>query len=141
MSLQEIISFLTNEEKRNNLILKLQHEGEDSKQIYAFRDIIVSLNLHKPPPGIQQKTILQNTFHYCDPRECFDNFRLVCKTWQDAVETIRFDSCVYIHTIRKHTHNGNFSAFYVKYFRAFKQVSIALTPYVLQNWNALSPII
>jgi len=141
MSLQEIISFLTNEEKRKNLILKLQHEGEDSKQIHAFRDIIVSLNLHKPPPGIQQKTILQNTFRYSDPRECFDNFRLVCKPWQDAVETIRFNKCLHIPTICKHVHNGNFSEFYVKYFRAFKKVAITFTPYMLQNWNTLSPII
>merc|ERR1712034_117073 len=61
--------------------------------------------------------------------------------WQDAVETIRFNKHLHIHTTCKHIHNGNFSEFYVKYFRAFKKVSIALTPFVLQNWNALSPII
>jgi hypothetical protein len=135
MNLEQVLSFLTNEEKRNNLIYKLKHVGENSEQIHALKNIIRSLNLHKPPPGIEQETILQNTFRYCRPKECFTNFRLVvCKSWQHAVETIRFNRFVSVH---KHVHSERFC---IKYFKAFKKVHIAFSPELLQNWNFLSPI-
>ena len=41
--------------------------------------------------GIHQKTIIQHTLRFSDAEECFQNFRLVCKSWKNAVETIRFN--------------------------------------------------
>ena len=38
--LQEILSFLEDEEKRNRLIYKLKHTGEDSKPVHALKEII-----------------------------------------------------------------------------------------------------
>jgi hypothetical protein len=128
---QEILSFLTNEGKRNDLIYKLTHAGDSSEQMKAFKNIITSFNLHKPPRGIQHTTLLQNTFRYCDPKECFTNFRLVCKSWQNAIETIRFDRCLVISK----------PVYCPKYYKMFKKVKIIFTNSVLQNWDSLYPII
>jgi len=46
------------------------------------------------PRGIHQKTIIQHTLRFSDTGDCFQKFRLVCKSWKDAVETIRFNRMI-----------------------------------------------
>jgi len=142
MKLQEILSFLEDEEKRNRLIYKLKHAGEDSKPVHAFKEIITFFNLHKAPRGIHQKNILQNTFHYCEPNKCFTKFRLVCKSWQDAVETIRFDSILVIDDwILNYERNGNFQTFFPKFLKIFKKLHLHITSQILMKFDSVTKVI
>jgi hypothetical protein len=50
----------------------------------------VLTKLNKPPRGIDQSTILQHTFTFCKPWECFEKFRLVAKIWKFSVEQTKF---------------------------------------------------
>jgi len=142
MKLQEILSFLEDEEKRNRLIYKLKHAGEDSKPVHALKEIITFFDLHKTPRGIHQKTILQNTFHYCHPNECFKKFRLVCKSWQDAVETIRFSRTVSIDDwIFDYEQNGNFQIYLPKYLKIFKNLQLNITSQILIKFDSVTELI
>jgi hypothetical protein len=47
--------------------------------------------MNKKPRGIEETTIMQHTFRYAKVDECFKKFRLVCKSWKNAVETMRFN--------------------------------------------------
>ena len=61
---------------------------------------MVELKMNKALRGIDEKTTLQHTFKFTDPDECFQSFRLVCKSWRDAVETIKFNRTVPLKTFR-----------------------------------------
>jgi hypothetical protein len=142
MKFQEILSFLQNEEKRKDFICKLTQEGENSEQIQALEKIIISLNLNKPHKCAHEKTILQNTFHYCCPTECFLKFRLVSKSWQNAIETIHFHRTVQINGIENHIERSSGEKFYFsKYLKTFKGVQINLTPEILLKWDSISQFI
>jgi len=83
--MNDIISILQNQEKMEELILKLKTIGEDSPQFQIFKTNIDSFNLNKTHRGSHMTNILQNIFKYSDSRECFDKFRFVCKSWQFSV--------------------------------------------------------
>jgi len=121
--MDEIVSILENPEKIKQLILKLKTLGDDSLQFQTFKQSIDSFHLNKPPRGVHEKNILQHAFKYSDSRECFDNFRLVCKSWKNSVETIRLDRWVpveFIGELCRHTKNNGFPQFYSKYIKIFK---------------------
>jgi hypothetical protein len=96
---------------------------------------MTTLNMHKAPKGIFEKTMLQNMFRFCDPEECFKSFRLVCKPWQNAIETIQFDrtSDDLIDRIdRAFSHNPNLvTTYFEKYFPVFKKLT--MFPDLLRN--------
>jgi hypothetical protein len=141
IELQEILTFLENEEKRSDLIYRLKHAGEDSKQVHAFEEIITSFNLHKSPRGIDQTTLLQNTFQYCEPKECFESFRLVSKSWKYAIENMRFNVKLDLEEIVEFEQNGKFPIFYTKYVKVFKKIAFFLDENVLIKWNLFSAFI
>jgi len=137
MQLEEILSFLENEEKRNRLIYKLKHAGEDSKQIHAFKEIINSFNLNKTPKGIYQTTLLQNTFQFCEPKESFLNLRLVCKSWKHAVETIRYNWALDLEKLSDFAQNGEIPIYYAKYIKIFKKIEIWIDSEFLTNYDKI----
>jgi len=131
--MEEIISILQNPEKMEQLILK------------SFID---SFRLKPPPRGVHQTNILQHVFKYSNSRECFDSFRLVCKSWQYAVETIRLntypDPCTIFRELCLHERNGNFHPFYTKYFKIFRNLVLDLDEFDISDmlkWNSISNLL
>merc|ERR1719359_2504597 len=91
MNLEDILFYLQDEVKRHSLIVKLKSAGENSFECHAFRQILKNLNLHKPPPGIEQTTLLKHTFQFLGSRETIKNASKVSKFWNLAAKTVRFD--------------------------------------------------
>jgi len=134
--MDDIISILQNHHKMEQLILKLKTIGENSPQFQTFKTSIQSFHLNKPLKGVHQKNILQHVFKYSDSRECFDSFRLVCKSWQNSVETIRFDAYppnTIFQELSRHERNGHFPPFYGKYLKIFRMLYLPLYPSILQR--------
>jgi len=100
--------------------------------------------LNKTPRGVHQTNILQHVFKYSDARECFDSFRLVCKSWQNSVETIRLDTCPPLTIFQElccHERNGHFPPFYSKYLQTFRKLGLCLqtTPnFDMTKWDSIS---
>jgi hypothetical protein len=60
------------------LFLKLKFKGENSKEFQHFKKSMELLNMNKPPPGINQKHIVQNILKFTKPtEENFENFRFL----------------------------------------------------------------
>ena len=98
---------------------------------------MVELKMNKALCGIDEKTILQHTFKFTDPDEWFQIFRLVCKSWKDAVETIKFnraqpDSLFW--NIDKIIKNGFFiSPFFGKYLQCFKKLHAPMASFFFRK--------
>lgn len=74
---------------------------------------------------VHQINILQHVLKYSESRECFDSFRLVSKSWKNAVESIRFDTYppfTIFSELCLHERNGNFPPFYTKYLKIFRKL-------------------
>jgi len=140
-----IISILENPEKIKELISKLKTICDHSLQFQTFKKSIDSFHLNKPPRGLHEKNILQHTFKYSDSRECFDNFRLVCKSWKFSVETIRLNRHVpdaFFDELCLHSRNDNFSPFYSKYLKIFKNLCLDLEDdFDMKKWNSISNLL
>jgi hypothetical protein len=66
--------------------------GETSSEFQSLSAIILSIGMGRTSRHVYDITILQNTFTFSEPFECFTKFLLVCKSWKFAVETKpRFD--------------------------------------------------
>jgi len=143
--MDDIISILQNPHKMEQLILKLKTIGENSPQFQTFKTSIQSFQLNKPLKGVHQKHILQHVFKYSDSRECFDSFRLVCKSWQNAVETIRLDTCLPLTIFQElclDERNGHFPLFYSKYLKLYKELHVRLNEnFDMKKWNSISNLL
>jgi len=143
--MDEIVSILQNPEKMEQLILKLKTIGENSPQFQTFKSTIDSFHLSKPPIGVHETNILQHVFKYSDSRECFDSFRLVCKSWQNAVENIRLNTCPPVTIFQElclHERNGHFPTFYSKYLKSFRQLNLRLDRnFDMTKWNSISNVL
>ena len=113
---------------------------------------MTELNMHKAPKGIFEKTMLQNMFQFCEPDECFQSFRLVCKSWKNAVETIRFNQYSSMQEVRMTltfleldqaiTNQTIISTNYFdKYLPAFKQFSAPVNICFWENKNEIFALI
>merc|ERR1711959_278664 len=105
---------LEDPEKRNEYIARLKSAGPNSQSVLDLKNSMEGVNMNKPPKHIFETTMLQHTFKHCDPLECFLQFRLVCKPWQNAVETIKFDRFNDPDILKKHT---NYPLFVAKYLQ------------------------
>jgi hypothetical protein len=89
------------------------------------------------PLRIFNKTILQHTLRFTEVDECFKSFRLVCKTWKEAVETIRFNRVVdnnffikLYHTLANSIfyHRTRFlpaiTTYHEKYLKSFRKLEV-----------------
>jgi hypothetical protein len=97
------------------------------------------------PRGIDEKTTLQHTFKFTDPHECFQSFRLVCKSWKDAVETIKFDCSVptkIFSDIAIIIQKGlPISPFFEKYLQCFKQLDVNLDDFASENGHHIISLV
>jgi hypothetical protein len=143
--MNELASILQNPQKIEQLILKLKTIGEDSPQFQTFKTNIDSFQLNKPPRGVHQINILQHVFKYSDSRECFDSFRLVCKSWKNAVETIRLDALSPLGIFQElclHERNGHFPPFYSKYLKTFRKLHLRLDRnFTMVKWNSIATLL
>jgi len=94
MDFEEVMACLEITKRREEFIARLKNAGENSSAVLHLQKAMTELKMHQPPRGIDQKTIIQHTLRFSDVDECFQTFRVVCKSWKDAVETIRFNRVV-----------------------------------------------
>ena len=105
----------------------MTNAGPNSKPVLNVGDAMVELKMKQAPRGIDEKTMLQHTFRFCEADECFQNFRLVSKSWKDAVETIRFNREVdpeFLVSLLEQNPQGQIPVYYAKYLRAFRKLTI-----------------
>merc|ERR1711925_58495 len=114
-------------EKHEEFILRLKNAGQNSSPVLHVQNAMVELKMNKALRGIDEKTILQHTFKFTDSDECFQSFRLVCKSWKDAVETIKFNRTVPYNCFRniyEIIKNGlPISPYFEKYLQCFKKLN------------------
>jgi hypothetical protein len=116
---------------------------------------MVQLKLNQISRGIHQKTIIQQILRFSDTITCFQKFRLVCKSWKDAVETIRFHrmfnwNAFYDLNGRMKSTEGilQTACYFSKYMQLFKKLWMPLGlenekqifALVLQNMKKLNEI-
>merc|ERR1712034_230220 len=65
----------------------------------------------------------------------------VSKSWQHAIENMRFNVELKLHKIVEFEQNGKFPIFYTKYVKAFKQIYFVIDENVLLKWNSFSAFI
>ena len=76
---------------------------------------------------VNQKDIVQYIFKYLKPLECFQNQRLVCKFWQYAVETNRYDEWYVVNFEYLEYKYDPTQPFFHKYVRSFKKMKLNIT--------------
>jgi hypothetical protein len=97
---------------------------------------MVELKMHKPPRGMDQKTIIQHVLKFTTAKECFQSFRLVSKFFQDAVETIKFNRKVDYDIFEKIPSEGSQMPVYLeKYLKHFRKLDFPMTPHFLNRSN------
>lgn len=142
--MEEVVSILKNQEQIQELILKLKTMGEKSPEFQIFKKSIDLFHLNKTPKGVHQIDLLQNIFKFSDARNCFDSFRLVCKSWQNAVETIRLNQDPHLEIlseISSHESNGKFPIFFIKYIKIFKRFTLNFINLDVTKWDSISKFI
>jgi len=131
-------------EKRQELIARFKNAGENSRVVLLLQKAMMELKMHKTPSGIHQKTIIQHTLRFGDVDECFQKFRLVCKSWKDAVETIRFNRYVgntfFCNLDQKITSQEILPASYLgKYLPLFRKLNMKIMD--LENKNKIFALV
>jgi hypothetical protein len=134
-----VLACLEDSEKVNEYISRLKCAGPNSQQVLDLKNSMEGVNMNKSPKNIFETTMLQNTFKFCDPLECFLQFRLVCKPWKNAVETIKFDRFNDPNIFKNHT---NYPVFLKKYLQIFKKLTIFDFPQAFcSEWIRYGPTI
>merc|ERR1712034_163620 len=132
-------------EKHEEFILRLKNAGQNSSPVLHVQTAMTELKMNKAPRGIDEKTILQHTLKFTDPDECFQSFRLVCKSWKDAVETIKFNRRVpwqLFHHIDKIIKNGlPISPYFEKYLQCFKKIQAPMHLLASENEHHMISLI
>jgi len=92
MDFKKIENCFNDEFKRKAFLYKLKQCGENSLEMISIQHMLEKFKIHNPPRGIilTQTTILKHTFQFVLAKDCFQNFTLVCKSWNLAVETTKF---------------------------------------------------
>jgi len=128
----------SNKTKRMHSKIKIRRRY--SKPVLVLKNLKTGVNMNKPPPKhIFEKTILQHTFKFCKPLDCFLTFRLVCKLWQNAAETIKFDQFNESHVLEKYKSHPKFVCKYLKLFKKLRVDIFNNRPMI--EWDALGTLI
>ena len=146
LEFEEVLACLEYTEKREEFILRLKNAGQYSSPFLHVQSAIVELKMNKALRGIDEKTIPQHTFKFTDPNECFQSFRLVCKSWKDAVETIKFNRIVppfkIFWNIDKIIKNGlSISPFFEKYLQCFKKLYAPMSLFASENRHQMLSLV
>lgn len=122
MNFEEVLICLQDAEKCKDLVERLKTAGKHSRPFLNIRDALVELKMNKKPRGIEETTTMQHTFRYAEVDECFQKFRLVCKSWKNAVETMRFNRYV---PYKYFDHINKIPVTYAtKYLPAFRKIEL-----------------
>ena len=104
---------------------------------------------------IEQTHIIQNMLQFSTPRESFNNYRLISKSWKNAIENFRFNYYPEIEIFENELcefQKGKVPIFYTKYLQTFKQFSFhvyeekmsekfdLLSEFILKNMKNLNLI-
>jgi len=145
MNFEEVLACLENTQKCTEFILRLKNGGENSTPFLHVQSAMSELKMNKAPRSIDEKTILQHTFKFTYPHECFHSFRLVCKSWKDAVETIKFNRAVPLQISRdidEIIKNGlPISTYFEKYLKCFKRLYAPVDILASENGNHVISLI
>jgi hypothetical protein len=123
-----VLACLEDSTRRNEYIARLKSAGQNSQPVLDLKNSMEGVNKHKPPKNIFETTMLQHTFKFCDPLECFLEFRLVCKPWKNAVETIRFAQNNPGDALKAYSTLPNFLS---KFLKVFKKLRIVINIFVV----------
>lgn len=124
--------------------LKTYLKENNVNQYYKFRKEealnkafdILEKELYKKRVGLKvllQTQILQQILQFIEPINCFRDHRYVCKSWNQAIENIRFEfafwqaSCV-VMTINENV--NNYCSLYLKNVDKFKKIQIDLSSFM-----------
>ena len=162
---EEVLTCLEDNNKLQEFILKLKIKGKNSEPFLYLQKSMVLLKMNENKRIFLPKNIIQKTLALCDPMDCFQKYRFVCKSWQNAVETLKlnrsFDSNLLNEIIRKsQTCNlPNFSCvfdriryqtalgtrtaptFYKKILKIFRKFSVDFGSTHLRHWGMLGTAI
>jgi hypothetical protein len=127
MDFQEVLACLKYPEKCAQFIRKLKNAGENSEPFLQVQSAMVKLKMNKPPKGIDQTNILQHTFKFLTPKECFTKFRLVSKQWQNVAETIRFNQEIESYIFERFCSQPQISNGFGKYLKIFRKLRLPLS--------------
>lgn len=100
---EELIQCLQCEGFVENMVFKLKALMQNKINSCPFKllkQVIDKLNLRNQPKGVKQIDIIQKFCQFLSPKECFEKIVLVCKDWNLAVKTIRFQSCICVYTLQ-----------------------------------------
>ena len=122
--------------KRKELISRLKRTSKNSIAFQNIKNGLIELKMNQPPHGIHQKHILQNTFQFIKPQECFHKLRLVSASWKNAVETMKFNT---YFDRKKIISISRFcdEEYYSKYFKMFKKLNLCINDEILKNWKQI----
>ena len=88
-------------------------------------------NVHLPHV-LQQNCIIQRIFQFCEPEECFTNFKFVCQSWNSALKTLKFDVS---HQIDISTQNFKFQSILLKNISQFKSLYFYADVYTEEHFQ------
>jgi len=143
MNFEEVIACLQNTDKREEFIARLKNAGKQSTPFLNLQSAMTELKMHKTARGIDQKTTIQHTLRFSDVDDCFQKYRLVCKSWKDTVETIRFNRFVGVRFCYDLDHKINEGIllnpnYFGKYLKSFRKLNIPLD---LENKNEIFSLV
>jgi hypothetical protein len=134
---------MENTEKREEFIARIKNADKQSKPFLNLQTAMTEVKMHKTPRAIDQKIIIQHTLRFSEIEECFQNFRLVCKSWKDAVETIRINRNVrasFFYDLEEKIEEGIYlNTYYLgKYLKLFRKIYMPLN---LENNNKIFSLV
>lgn len=143
MDFVTILEILENAAKRNEFILRLKSKGENSSSVTHLKNSMIGVNMHRPPKGLEQKIILQHTFSFMKPFNCFQNCRLVSKLWKNVSETMKYNDFQDVMIWKEISGNETFPIALGNFLKLFRKLKIH--PWHVHdqqmNWNSIGNFI
>jgi len=143
MKFENLLDCLEDDEKCQELILRLERAGEFSKPAKDFMKLVTMVNQPSFFSTLPDDT-LQHVFHMCDPlRENFFISRLVCKNWRNAIENLSINKAPEPHVfLHPFVNQINPNRTYVpKYLQRFRKLDFCIKPLILQHWGGITHMI
>jgi len=146
MKFEKVLEYIYDDEKRDEMVLKLRRAGENSEAAQTLKKIIKQLRLNEMAKYAEDTIAVQQIGEFFTPEDRFVIFRLVSKKWKFAVETCRVsgfpqEELFLFNPHDVHIQTDGYLNFLRKYLRIFRNIKFKLSPNFVSNWNILTPII